>query len=264
MRKVVLLLVVISASILVGKFSLLSENIQPVQAAQKKDSKMPQISNRIASPIGSIMPFAGNETEIVSIWLEKQGWKFCNGELLKQDDYPELFLIVGHSHGGKNDTFNLPDYRGRFLRGVDTQDLKRDPDANKRIAMNSGGNKGRQVGSTQDWATALPSGNRRKITLKDGGKHNHSFAKDGSHNHDDDGYNRLLKYTKNGGGTVHTVDADHAGEEPDLTNSKKIKSVGGHNHKFEEHKGHSHGLEGGANETRPENAYVNWIIKIHQ
>ena len=47
-------------------------------------------------------------------------------------------------------TFNLPDYRGRFLRGLDSSGEGRDPDLMARYAMNPGGATQDNVGSIQD------------------------------------------------------------------------------------------------------------------
>lgn len=48
-----------------------------------------------------------------------------------------------------NPNFNLPDYRGRFLRGLDGT-AGNDPDKLTRTAMNFGGNTGNNVGSVQN------------------------------------------------------------------------------------------------------------------
>lgn len=40
------------------------------------------------APTGSIMKFAGN--------LEPKGWVICHGQSISEDDYPELYFILGH------------------------------------------------------------------------------------------------------------------------------------------------------------------------
>lgn len=47
-------------------------------------------------------------------------WFLCNGQAVSRVTYSELFAIIGTNFGqgdGKT-TFNLPDYRGKFLRGL--------------------------------------------------------------------------------------------------------------------------------------------------
>lgn len=98
-----------------------------------------------AVPVGTLVAFGGNSLD------EKSGWFICNGRTLDRAAYVELFDAIGTSWGagdGKQ-TFSLPDLRGLFLRGVDT-DSKRDPDASSRTSLADGGNAGAQVGSYQD------------------------------------------------------------------------------------------------------------------
>lgn len=47
-------------------------------------------------------------------------WFLCNGQEISRTTYPELFELLGTKFGvGDNSTtFNLPDYRGKFLRGL--------------------------------------------------------------------------------------------------------------------------------------------------
>ena len=66
-----------------------------------------------------------------------------------------MFAAIQNAHGGGANSFNLPDYRGRFLRGA-TGTINRDPDAASRTAMNDAGNTGNNVGSIQEWATGKP------------------------------------------------------------------------------------------------------------
>lgn len=62
-------------------------------------------------PPGSVAPFSGATVP--------EGWFLCDGSAISRTDYPALFSAIGTAHGQGNGstTFNLPDYRGQFLRG---------------------------------------------------------------------------------------------------------------------------------------------------
>lgn len=47
-------------------------------------------------------------------------WFLCNGQAINRNTYAALFAIIGTNFGVGNGTttFNLPDYRGKFLRGL--------------------------------------------------------------------------------------------------------------------------------------------------
>lgn len=62
-------------------------------------------------PAGTIAPFGGGTVP--------DGWKLCNGSAISRTTYSALFSSIGTSHGQGDGatTFNLPDYRGQFLRG---------------------------------------------------------------------------------------------------------------------------------------------------
>lgn len=94
-------------------------------------------------PSGVIAPFAGASAPT--------GWLLCNGAAVSRATYSGLFSAIGTAwgYGDQSTTFNLPDLRGRFLRGVDGS-TGRDPDAATRTACNTGGNTGDAVGSVQD------------------------------------------------------------------------------------------------------------------
>ena len=99
-----------------------------------------------AAPPGTVIAFAG--TSVPS------GWLLCDGGAVSRSQYAALFFAIGTVHGqGDGTTFNLPDYRGRFLRGVDGQS-GRDPDKSTRVAPAPGGNSGNLVGSVQSDAFA--------------------------------------------------------------------------------------------------------------
>jgi microcystin-dependent protein len=78
------------------------------------------------------------------------GFLECDGAAVSRASYASLFAAVGvaHGYGDNSTTFNLPDYRGRFLRGWD-HGIARDPDRASRTAMATGGATGDSVGSVQ-------------------------------------------------------------------------------------------------------------------
>jgi len=77
------------------------------------------------------------------------GWLLCDGSAVSRANYPNLFAAIGTAWGvgDGSTTFNLPDLRGQFLRGVDNG-AGRDPDSASRTATN-GGNSGDKVGSSE-------------------------------------------------------------------------------------------------------------------
>lgn len=63
-------------------------------------------------PIGAIIPYAGSTAPF--------GTLICNGAAISRAAYPELFEAIGTTWGAGDgsSTFNIPDLRGYFLRGV--------------------------------------------------------------------------------------------------------------------------------------------------
>ncbi len=92
--------------------------------------------------IGVIMAYTGSTAPV--------GAFICDGSTYSRSTYSALFAKMGTSHGAGDGstTFHIPDYRGRFIRGVDGT-AGRDPDSASRTAMNTGGNTGNQIGSVQ-------------------------------------------------------------------------------------------------------------------
>lgn len=93
-------------------------------------------------PSGVVFPFAGTSAPY--------GYLVCDGSAISRSEYSALFATLGTSHGqgDGSTTFNLPDYRGRFMRGLDGT-AGNDPDKAGRTAMAAGGNTGNAVGSVQ-------------------------------------------------------------------------------------------------------------------
>lgn len=108
-------------------------------------------SLKLAVPVGSIVAYGGELNDKSRLSLSAQGWLACEGRELREADYPQLFEAIGRAYGGDpaRKVFLLPDFRGRFLRGVDAG-AGRDPDAAKRVVSAVGGNSADSVGSRQD------------------------------------------------------------------------------------------------------------------
>lgn len=107
-------------------------------------------TNPPSPPVGSVLAWCGSNTMI------PEGWLYCDGTLLEQSQYPQLYNAIGHSFGNPapsdnydpNTQFFLPDFRGYFLRGVDGG-TGRDPDSTSRIDMQAPSNQYSGVGSVQ-------------------------------------------------------------------------------------------------------------------
>ncbi len=75
-------------------------------------SSTQDLALRDTCPIGTIIAFPA--TAIPNGWLE------CNGQAVSRVTFAELFALIDTAYGaGDGTTFNLPDYRGVFLRGKD-------------------------------------------------------------------------------------------------------------------------------------------------
>ncbi|MBP2632152.1 MAG: hypothetical protein H6Q70_2780 [Firmicutes bacterium] len=65
------------------------------------------------NPVGTVNYFARQ--------FPPEGWLLCDGREVSRDVFADLYNMVGISFGtgdGKT-TFNLPDLRGEFIRGLD-------------------------------------------------------------------------------------------------------------------------------------------------
>ncbi len=67
----------------------------------------------VANATGTIVAFAGGTAPA--------GWLLCNGAAISRATYADLFAVIGTDYGlgNANTTFNLPDFRGRVMVGVD-------------------------------------------------------------------------------------------------------------------------------------------------
>jgi microcystin-dependent protein len=176
-------------------------------------------------PVGTIVAWAG-ETNAVPA-----GWMICDGRVLVQNKYRALYTAIGRSWGGTGNKFNLPDLRGRFMRGVDGN-TGRDPDAGDRGAANQGGNTA-GVGSVQDDSIQ---------------EHAHYQP---PHSHDYVTHDHFIAVTGTGTGTSaiwNYIDTrTTATASPAISGATKYKTKSG--------------IKKGE-ETRPKNADVYFIIKV--
>lgn len=78
------------------------------------------------------------------------GYLLCDGSAVSRTTYAALYAAIGNASGAGDGstTFNVPDTRGLFVRGV-TGASASDPDTLTRTAAASGGNTGNSVGSVQ-------------------------------------------------------------------------------------------------------------------
>lgn len=96
-----------------------------------------------ANLVGTVIAFFGTPANVPA------GYLLCDGASLSRSTYARLFNVIGTANGTADVlSFNVPDLRGMFLRGVDGATAN-DPDAGARTAANAGGNTGDNVGSAQ-------------------------------------------------------------------------------------------------------------------
>ena len=174
-------------------------------------------------PPGVVIAYAGATVP--------DGYLMCDGKAISRTQYPALFTAIGVAHGIGDaiSTFNLPDYRGLFLRMVDGA-AGRDPDVTGRTAMANGGNTGNTVGSVE-------------------------FDIFGIHSHgvNDPGHSHTTTVNNYGAGdtvgyqTSATVDGRVFNGFNTWTTDGSFTGISIRNT--------------GGNETRPKNAYVYYIIK---
>lgn len=207
-----------------------------VETAKIADSavtaaKLATAVSEALNPAGTILAFGGTTVP--------DGYLLCDGTAVSRTTYDDLFTAIGTAfgEGDGSTTFDLPDLRGRFLRGTDdmgTGDATRDPNSSSRTAMNTGGNTGNNVGSIQG---------------SQFGSHNHGG---GAHNHE------ILSTSGIGSGGISAGSYSVSGRvtagiipaaSSSFTDSNAVQSRSGVIN------------TNGGDETRPINAYVNYIIK---
>ena len=176
-------------------------------------------------PPGTVVPYAGVVGGAVK---PPPGWLLCDGAAVSRAQNDALFTAIGTGWGAGDGatTFNVPDLRGLFLRGVDPTALK-DPDANTRTAIQSGGNTGPKVGTAEGGLLA---------------SHSHGISDPG---HAHSSWSIYAGQNLPGGSFNYAGSTDNLphGVTNGATTNITITASGG-------------------SETRPVNAAVNYIIKL--
>ena len=138
------------------------------------------------------------------------GYLVCDGSAISRTTYVNLFLVLGtmYGNGDGSTTFNLPDYRGKFLRGTDNGSGT-DPDSFVRQDRGDG-TTGDAVGTQQ--GDSMQSHNHEinvpTATTTDDGIHSHSTytpsfnsSYEGNHSH----YTNSYTITVAGGSHNHGI-----------------------------------------------------------
>lgn len=122
--------------------------------SQKLESELEKMQANLTAlignntPAGTVIAFSGTMDKI------KSGYLLCDGRAVSRATYSALFETIGTAWGAGDGstTFNLPDMRGRFVRGVDMNingtASGNDPDRESRTNLYNG-NTGNNVGSYQ-------------------------------------------------------------------------------------------------------------------
>ena len=159
-------------------------NFREISFSQLPSAPYSEVAHNAMLPAGMIVPFAGPVENI------PVGWLLCDGRTVSRSEYINLYDAIGVAWGEGNGTttFNIPDLRGMFLRGV-SGESGNDADANRRTMLNeNGGNTGNNVGSYQGDAIRNISG--ENSTIKTNGTADGPFQLTG---------NSYIFGTKNGG-----------------------------------------------------------------
>lgn len=187
----------------------------------------PNNVSMLSLPIGSVVTYTSNTVP--------EDYMVCDGSVLNISDYESLFSVIGTTFNQStidaNVSFNIPDLRGLFIRGVDAQ---------------------RAIGSMQNYSTALPTS---PFSTDSKGSHSHVISSSGSHSHTTTLYTGLFL-----SGNVQSYTTKKVSDGP-LSFSSDIS--GNHTHDMSSSPDHSHIISsGGDTETRPVNIGLSYIIKV--
>jgi len=195
---------------------------------------------------GTIIAYAGVINEKTKQLLYQARWLICDGSTLPKKKYPDLYAAITDSYGHITtiETFNIPDFRGVFLRGLDS---------GKQLDPN------RILGSYQ---LDQNQAHIHRGQAKEGGLHTHKSSTDkgGAHQHrlQANGYWFTAKNLNERRAITSEVDDNQ---------QYWTTENGVHNHTFsiEASGHHNHELNidsSGGDESRPKNYPVTYLIRF--
>lgn len=169
------------------------------------------------------------------------GYLYCNGQAVSRTTYADLYAVIGATYGAGDGstTFNVPDLRGEFVRGLD-QTRGVDPGRSLASAQNSTNlSHGHNVSGVN--VNHIHGGN----TGWTSNNHSHWFT-----------HTEISNDNRLGGGGRCNDGAFGANTGGINDNHSHGFTTGG------ESSGHNHGIGGsGGNEFRPRNISVSMFIK---
>ena len=176
----------------------------------------------VAVPTGAIMAWP--------VESAPTGFILCHGQAISRSTYSDLYGLIGvmYGAGDGSSNFNLPDYRGQFLRGR-ANGSTNDPDRASRTNRGDG-NGGDNVGTKQDYGIL---------------QHSHGNNSGGNSNY---GYNSNNNNTGEFSKSGHGYSSTQSSSGGIITSSWGTNQANVNGHLTN-------------NEIRPINIYVNWIIK---
>lgn len=199
-----------------------------------------------SAPTGTIAAFPAS--------VIPNGWLWCNGankDSVADTSLAALFTLIGTDYGGTGaDDFNLPDYRGEFLRGHDGG-AGNDPDAASRTDRGDG-TTGDNVGTKQSYATASHLHEKGTLATSNENSHTHPAAPAAG------GQDRFV-YSSGDSFVSVTLTGGGKGFSGATTQDSDPNTGPGQNH--------NHPITGntaptGDSESRGRNVAVKWMIKI--
>lgn len=193
-------------------------------------------ANATATPSGTLIHFAGPASTIPA------GYFPANGAAVSRTGFPALFAAIGTTYGtgDGSTTFNIPDARGLFLRGLDNS---------------RGLDPSRVLGTYQ---SSQNLSHTHTGTVDANGTHAHtassSYVGDHAHTYTATGFNGAGSQPGNQYANIATTAAANTGGAGGHAHSITVDAVGNHQHTF------TTGGSGGT-EARPQNIAVTILIK---
>jgi microcystin-dependent protein len=90
---------------------------RPPAAGQPLSGEVRSLLDAILPP-GIVSSYAGATAP--------PGWLLCDGQSVSKQTYPRLFSVIGYTHGGAGDSFNLPNIKGRVVVHLNAADAEFD------------------------------------------------------------------------------------------------------------------------------------------